>query len=838
MDRRTFISAAVLTVMAAGPAPALARSRDGDRDRHRDRRALGRAVADRVGELLAAMTPVQREALVRCDFAPLASLGIPALTMVDASAGLRGETGVTAFPVPVAQAATFDPELAGRLGQALAVEGRGKGYNNLLGPAVDLTRTWHFGRQAEAMGEDPLLAGELGARLTRAMHEQHVIATVKHFAAYAQETDRFFADVTVSGRALREIYQEPFRRVVAAVPDTSVMMAYPKVNGTFAAQSPALFRDLKDTLGLRGCTVPDFWAGDDPVAAARAGMDLAGLGPGGVKLPAGGLTNGSVPAERLDDAARRILTSMVASGLLDNPLPAPSPHVSTPAHQQLAHELAVNSTVLLTNRSGALPLAAEAGGGAVRSLVVIGPAGTDSLTGVSGSTYVDPGPWTTPLAALRARAGSSTTVTHAQGSLGDVPLGPVPENVLSHGAGAAGLTGTYYAGPTAGGTPVTTGVSRSLDFTTPPASGLPAIWSARWTGTLTPTTTGLHRFSLLTSGTAKLVVNGITVISGTRRMRRFFLGPYDYPLQGTVELTAGQPVDISVEYTNSTAESGSCSLTLGWQPQSLVPAAVAAARSGDAAVIFVNRMAGEEMDHAGLTLPGDQNELIRAVAAVNPRTVVVLNTDGPVAMPWLADVEAVVQAWYGGAGMGTALAGILFGDADPAGRLPVTFPADGTQGPGVTPATYPGVGGEVSFAEGTAIGYRFYDAEGQAPLHPFGHGLSYSTFVLGALEVSYDARTKELTASVTVTNSGGRHGVEVVQLYAGLPSAAGADPRRLIGFRKVRLDARGTARLTFVVPARDLSVWDGGGWKLVPGRYTVHAGRSSRDLSLQRVVTV
>lgn len=823
MNRRTFISAAVLTVLAAGPAPALAR----------DRKARGPAVAGRVDDLLAAMTPAQKEALVRCDFAPLASLGIPALTMVDASAGLRGETGVTAFPVPVAQAATFDPELAGRLGQALAAEGRGKGYNNLLGPTVDLTRTWHFGRQAETMGEDPLLAGLMGARITQRMHEEHVLATVKHFAAYTQETDRFHADVSVSGRALREIYQEPFRRVIAAVPDTSVMMAYPKVNGTFAAQSPALFDDLKGTLGLRGYTVPDFWAGDDPVAAARAGMDLAGLGPGGVKIPVGGLTDGSVPAARLDDAARRILTSMVASGLLDHPLPAPSPNVSTPAHQRLAHELAVDSTVLLTNRSGALPL-----GGAVRSVAVIGPAGADSLTGVSGSAYVEPGAWTTPLDALRARAGSSATVSHAQGSLGDVPLAPVPESVLAHGPGVAGLTGTYYAGPTPGGTAVATGVSRSLDFTSSPVAGLPAVWSARWTGTLTPTTTGLHRFSLLISGTAKLVVDGTTVISGTRRMRRFFLGPYDYPLQGAVELTAGRPVDVSVEYTNSTADQGSCGLTLGWQPVSLVPAAVEAARGSDVAVIFVNRMAGEEMDHAGLALPGDQNQLIKAVAAVSPRTVVVLNTDGPVAMPWLDDVEAVVQAWYGGAGMGTALAEILYGDADPAGRLPVTFPVDGAQGPGVTPATYPGVGGAVSFAEGTSIGYRFYDARGQTPLHPFGHGLSYTTFALGALEVSYDTTARELTASVTVTNTGSRRGAEVVQLYAGLPTAAGADPRRLIGFRKVRLDARGATRLTFVVPARDLAVWSGSGWDLVPGRYTVHAGRSSRDLSLRRVVTV
>ncbi|WP_251074554.1 glycoside hydrolase family 3 N-terminal domain-containing protein [Streptomyces sp. ISL-12] len=176
------------------------------------------AAQDRAAELLARMTAAEKEALVRCDFAAVAHLGIPALTMVDASAGLRGETGVTAFPVPVAQAATFDEALAGRIGEAIGAEGRAKGYDNALGPTIDLTRTWHFGRQAEAMGEDPVLAGRLGAALTVAIQSQYMAATVKHFAAYTQEVDRFFIDIAVSDRALHEYYQAPFRRVIARPP--------------------------------------------------------------------------------------------------------------------------------------------------------------------------------------------------------------------------------------------------------------------------------------------------------------------------------------------------------------------------------------------------------------------------------------------------------------------------------------------------------------------------------------------------------------------------------------------------------------------------------------------
>ncbi|MGW0855910.1 beta-glucosidase H [Streptomyces sp. NPDC002690] len=791
------------------------------------------ASQDRADALLARMTAAEKEALVRCDFAAVAHLGIPALTMVDASAGLRGEKGVTAFPVPVAQAATFDEGLAGRIGEAIGAEGRGKGYNNVLGPTVDVTRTWHSGRQAEGMGEDPLLAGRLGAALTVGMQSRQVVATVKHFAAYTQETNRFFTDTEVTDRALHEIYETPFRHVIAAAPTTSVMMAYPKINGTFATQNPALFDDLKTGIGLQGYTVPDFWAGDDQVAAAQAGMDLAGLGPGAVTLPAGSLTEGAVPAARLHDAARRILVPMFANGLFDSPVPAPADDVSTQAHRDLAHEAVIASTVLLANRSSALPLTTS-----VKSLAVIGPADADAVTGVGGSSYVDPGTWTTPLQAIRARAGNSVTVTHAQGTKGDLPLTVVPSAVVRDSAGKAGLTAAYFAGADPTGSPLLTRTDTVVDFTSAPAANLPAVWSARWTGTLVPTTTGLHRFSLLPAGTATLKINGTEVVSGTRQMRRFFLGPFDYPLQGTAQLTAGRAVSIELTYTNATAETGTCGLTLGWQPNSLVPAAVTAARAADAAVVFVNRISGEAMDHSRLDLPGDQNQLISAVAAANPRTIVILNTDGPVATPWLNEVEAVIQLWYGGRGMGTALAAVLFGDSDPSGRLPVTFPADATQGPGTTSATYPGTNGTVSLDEGTSVGYRYYDLAGQQPRFAFGHGLSYTSFAHGSPEVTHDRANRRVTLSVTVTNTGARKGTDVVQIYATLPPAAAAEPRRLVGFQKVTLEAAGSRRLTFTVPQGDLSVWKPGGWVLTPGLYTFATARSSRDLTARRSLTV
>lgn len=208
-------------------------------------------------------------------------------------------------------------------------------------------------------------------------------------------------------------------------------------------------------------------------------------------------------------------------------------------------------------------------------------------------------------------------------------------------------------------------------------------------------------------------------------------------------------------------------------------------------------------------------------------------------MPWLNDAEAVIQAWYGGRGMGTALAAVLFGDSAPAGRLPVTFPAGTAQGPGTPPpATHPGTNATVSYDEGTAVGYRSYDAKGQQPLFPFDHGLSYSTFAHGSLEAAYDATAQAVPLSVTVTNSGNRHGTDVVQIYATLPAAAAAEPRRLVAFRKPALAPGAGRRVTFTLPADDLTVWSAGTWTLVPGLHTFATARDSRTVTAQRALAI
>ncbi len=688
MRRRTLLTATAVAAAAAALAPPPAAAAPGPRDRS------DAAPAERAEELLARMSTRDKAALVCCDFDAVAALGVPPLLFADASAGVRGETGVTAFPVPLAQTATFHPGLLGDMGAAIAKETRGKGFNSVLGPTVDLARTWRSGRTAEGMGEDPHLAGRLGAEIAAGMAGEHVATTVKHFSAYNQEYDRLTVDVRVSERALHETHHEPFRHVVDRVPETSVMTSYPRVNGVYAPQNPELIADLKDVLGLRGYTVPDFMSGDDQVAAARAGMDLAGLGPDGVRISPEDAA--ALPADRLDDAARRVLVTMFAGGLFDHPLPPPEETVSTAAHRELARRIAVHSTVLLVNRDSLLPLSEGA------SVAVVGPAGTDYVTGIEGSSWVEPGEWTAPLRAIRDRSGGR--VVHAQGSRGDVALDTVPASALRTPGGDPGLHGTFHAGPDLGGDPVATATTGELAFEGAPVDGLPGVWSARWSGVLTAPADGLCRFSLVFSGRARLVLDGETVIDGVRPSRDFMFGPHTYPLHAVREFSGGQEVEVAVEYTNDGAFLGATDLAFGWQPESGIPEAAEAAAEADVAVVVVNRVAGENMDHTSLALPGDQDALVRAVAAANPNTVVVLDTDGPVLMPWLDDVGAVVQAWYGGAEAGTALASVLYGDADPGGRLPLTFPAGEEQGPGASARTYPGVDGAVHYEEGPDIG--------------------------------------------------------------------------------------------------------------------------------------
>jgi len=803
----------------------------------------------RANELLAALSTDQKIQLALGNFVDLSSFGVPAVNFQDGPDGIRNP-GTTALPSGQAIAATFDRALAYAYGSVVGSEARGEGFSEWTGPAVDIDRTPLAGRQPEAEGEDPFLAGNTAAGIVAGAKSQHVIVTLKHYTAYNQDYGRIGFDaigapatnVMVSERALQEIYEEPFRIATQQAGLDSVMCSYNQINGLPSCQNPTTLGDLKNGTGFNGFVVPDFgFAVRDPLAAANAGVDLPALPSNGMTssgLTAADFTSGQISAARLDDMDRRILFAIFDSGLFDNPLPAPSTEVSTPQHQQVATQIAEAGTVLLKNDNGILPLSNHD-----RSIALIGPTGNDAVftTGGSAGVPLATGQAITPVQGITARAAQAgDTVSAVQGSAGDAASTElVPASALTPSSGTGpGLTGTYWSNGTFNGAPALTRVDQTVDQTGAPAAlgtPPPAAWSAKWTGTLTPTETGLYRFTVSEAGLATLKIAGQTFGPAYREATQFIVGPH-YVLQGTVNLTAGTPVPVEIDYS-SRYGLFSQEIHFAWQQpsESGIPAAVAAARKADVAVVFANDAQGEGMDRTSLDLEGDQNELIEAVAQANKNTVVVLNTGGPVLMPWLNQVRGVLETWYPGQQFGTAIAAVLFGDANPGGRLPVTFPASNTQGPGAAnpPSSYPGdANGNESYAEGLDVGYRWYDATGQRPLFPFGYGLSYERFDVSGARAFYDARSGDAYVFARVRNTSWHASPTTVEMFLREPAASQEPPKQLKGYTQVDLGPGQSRFVVFRLTPADLAYYDAGQGKftVAPGRYTVLLGTSSTQL--------
>jgi beta-glucosidase len=782
---------------------------------------------ERAEMLVNVLTREQKVQAALGNMLPLATYGVPTLPSQDGPNGIS-LPGTTVFPSGYSLASTFDPDLAYQYGSAIGAELRGKGQAAWLGPGLDIARTPYAGRQSESFGEDPELTAQLGRQAVLGAKSQDTIQTLKHFVANNHEYGRIGfqdeaggrtpgVDVELDERTLREVYAEPFLRATRDGGADSVMCSYNRVNGIQACENPELLSIIKD--GWDGVVTPDYGnAVRDQAAAAKAGVDLPQFDQGNGGRTADLFTSGAVSDERLNDMVTRILIMIFSSGLYDHPVTTVSDVVSTAEHRALATRVAAEGMVLLDN-DGTLPLTSGTGQGKGQgkgkgsSIAVLGPSGQDAMYTIGGSAAVTTtvGENITPLQGIKDRAGKSVTVRSAQGSFGDVAAtDPVPAALLSApSTGAAGWDASYWNNLDAAGEPALQQVQDQISFTGAP-EGVQDRFSAHFTTTLTPSESGLYRFTMLQRGLMSMSVDGQEIASGTRESTQFIAGPF-VPVSGTVQLEAGKSVTLELDYSTAGASWGSGSLQLAWQTpsQSKIAEAVELARTSDVAVVMANFAASEGMDRSSLSLPGDQNALIEAVAAVNPRTVVVLNTGGAVTMPWVDDVAAVVQAWYPGQQFGEALAQVLFGDVDPVGRLPVTFPANETQGP--TPKgeaeLYPGQDGKVVYEEGIHVGYRWYDHADQNPLFSFGHGLSYTTFAYSDPVV--ESTPSGLRLSMRVANTGQRAGTAVPQVYAmGGQAPVELAERSLAGFGRVDLQPGQQKRITIDMSAQAFSYWD------------------------------
>lgn len=806
--------------------------------------------------------------------APIERLGIPALTMADGPAGVRianpeaNEQRATALPSPLALAATWDSSLAEEYGRLAGDEAHRTGHNVLLAPALDIARVAQGGRAFEAFGEDPLVSGQIGGALIGGIQENSVVADLKHFNVYTQEQNRLIGgNAVLDERTLREIYSRPFEIAIDEGHPGSAMCSFNKVNGAYACESDYLLNEiLKTQLEFEGWMMSDFGATHSTVPSILAGLDQDMPGDYGGNdcffcAPlVEAVESGQVPVARIDDAVLRILRPMFALGLFDDP-PTLRP---LPEEQNgvFAREISEAATVLLRNQRRMLPLPDD-----LDSVAVIGADADHAVQG-GGSSQVLPTYTVSPLEGITARAGDAV-VTHTAGnepvtSAALLPgPDPIPSEYLTSALDAApGLRVEYFDNPDLSGAP-------ALDRTEPYAGIFGGFYlfqgfnaasphfpqqtnantaGMRWTGTLTAPVDGTYQLAVTTNGATTLTVDGETVLETEPAAEPTAPGVHTVDL----ELTAGTAYEIRAEFSRGEAastDSGSA-FKLGWVPPagvvepSILEAAEAAAEA-DVAVVVVRDYASEGGDRPNLDLPNGQAELIRQVAAANPRTVVVLTASAAVqTSDWEDQVPAVLHSWYGGQEQGNAIARILFGDVNPSGKLPVTIPVDEESTPVSSPEQYPGDGLDQLFSEGIFVGYRGYEEFGIEPQYAFGHGLSYTSFAYSELRADAGDPAAQADGqgdgqarvSVTVENTGQRAGTETVQAYVGqLPTRrVETAPLALAGWSRVTLAPGERRRVSIALDPGSLAYWDADRdrWTTPRGTVRLSVGSSSQDLRL------
>ncbi|HET9187568.1 MAG TPA: glycoside hydrolase family 3 C-terminal domain-containing protein [Acidothermaceae bacterium] len=797
-------------------------------------------------------------------------LGIPSLKLSDGPPGVITRQDSTGMTATMGVAATFSTDDAKANGVVIGRDARALGMDVVLEPFVNMDRDTSWGRGFNTFGEDPLLTGQTGAAEITGIQSQGTMAQVKHYIAYDGGNN-----VTVDSQTLHEIYLQPFADAIDAGV-SSVMCSYNILNGyQSCGNATTLTQILRNELGFKGFVTSD-WGANHGTTYLNAGLDMempGGGGPSGVGLPSffskdalkAAIASGSIQESRVTEAAGRILYEMDKFGLLSGK----SKHNVTPepvkADEQVVLKTAQDAATLLKNDGNALPLTLASSPAAF-----IGPGAGQTIATNSGGEAAG-GLLSQQPSALsvikQAIKGTNASVSYEVGD--DLTGMPVPASALSHN-GQPGLLRTNTATNT-------TQVDAQLNFTTRNGNALAVGATNSWTGTLTVPTAGSYWLNIQALGaTATLVVDGktlTTVGGGFGPSPRYgVVHPTDgnAPTATTdglansrtlLQLTAG---DHTLQVTDAPDVSGRpVQLRLNWltpqQQQANHDAAVAPAKTAKTAVVFAWATGSGDLSKP---LPDGQDQLIADVAAVNPNTIVVLQSGQPVAMPWLNNVKAVLEAWYGGDQAGVAIADVLIGVTNPAGRLPMTWPAsldqelahqaahpertsngvhpDGTacpqQGFRADPTCM------TTYSEGIDIGYRFYDANNETPLYPFGYGLSYSSFAYSGIS-THTRGDGSVDVSFTVTNTSGRAGEDVPQVYLGAPTnpPAGVQfaPKALAGYDRIHLNGHQSKHVSVNVPLRQLQYWsDVTGWTTATGARVVYVGPDEHTNALSTQLNV
>ncbi|SFW29459.1 beta-glucosidase family protein [Luteibacter sp. UNCMF366Tsu5.1] len=778
------------------------------------------------------------------DIKPLTRLGLPQIYATDASLGVRlsSPAGVS-YPAGQALASSWDTHLAKQFGSSIGRDARQLGFQNILGPGVNMYRTPYAGRAFEYMsGEDPYLGAALVPQVIDGIQDQGVWATLKHLVANDEENNRLAVNISVDERTLRELYLVPFESAVKAGKPANIMCAFNGVNGPLACENAHLNNEIvKQQWGFKGFIESDYNALQDGTKGALGGTDLDM--PNGQFMNATTLqpliANGTIPQSVIDDKVRRIVRQIALFGFTDNTVS--TDNTQTPEQraqsQAMARDIAREGTVLLKNDHNNLPLASDH----PLKVAVIGYRSVTAPPSGFGSANINPNEYVNDIDGIRAAAPQGSQVDYIDRMSLDPGLTP----------SVGGFTGAYSSN---GQTVTRDDRLINLDWNnggSPFGSAMPD--AAVWSGKITPTTTGDHVFKVRADGAVRVQINGQEIVNNGAGTVITPSIPPTIPSYGTIRLQAGQTYDVSIQYERKPNYFGTLGGFQGVQFSwaSLVPTTDLGQYD---AVVVVGGL-GSEYEGEGFDrpfiLPEAQDELIANVAAANPRTTVVMHAGGGVSMrAWVDKVASVLYPWYAGEEGGAAIGEILFGKVNPSGKLPITIERDEKDNP--TYANYPfpqnsTANKEIVYSEGLLNGYRGFEAKGITPEFAFGHGLSYSSFTYGAVHVTFgnvpylDDRQIVARAQFTITNTSQREGTEVAQVYVGEDAPPVSRPKKeLKGFARVTLKPGETRQVAVPLNARAFAWFDTSvnTWRIDRGSYTVSVGGASDAIAGTASITL
>jgi len=812
----------------------------------------------RVDDLVSRMTLEEKVAQMMNATPAIERLGIPKYDYWnEALHGVARAGTATVFPQAIGLAATWDTKLMYEVADVISTEARAKHHeaerNNQRGrydgltfwsPNINIFRDPRWGRGQETYGEDPYLTASLGVQFVRGLQGNDpryfkVIATPKHYAVHSgPEPERHGFDAKAYERDLRETYLPAFRATIVEGKAYSVMCAYNRTNEEPCCANKRLMTDiLRGEWGFDGYVVSDcgaiqdIWKGhkfvktetEASVLAVRAGTDLTCGGEYSTLVEA--VKKGMISEKEIDTAVKRLLTARFRLGMFDPPEMVPYARIpfsqnDTPEHRQLALKSARESIVLLKNANHTLPLKKN-----LKSIAVIGP-NADAPEVLWGNYNGHPSVLTTPLAGIRNAVSKDTKVVYAPGStLAGEAVVPVPASALTVNGTDPGLKAEYFNNQELRGPAVTVRTDARIDFNWGRYNPTPELtgnnFSVRWTGKLKAPESGNYRLGFTADDGARLYVDGKLLVDA-------WASNPNKTVTKDIVLEGGRSYDLRMEYFQNNRENVA---KLVWSyprmSERMIEEAVKVTQDSDASVLVLGisaQLEGEEMnvnvegfrggDRTDITLPKPQEALLKAVVATGKPVVVVLLSGSALAVNWANDnAPAILEAWYPGGEGGTAIADVLFGDYNPAGRLPVTFYKSVDQLPPFT---------DYSMRGRT---YRYFKGE---PLYPFGYGLSYTKFVYSNLRIEPKSvkAGEPVKVSVEVMNAGEREGDEVVQLYLTDTAASALVPiRALVGFDRVSLRPREKRTVTFTITPRQMSLIDDRGKRVIePGEFVIAVG--------------